>query len=95
MQIRDNATLTWLDKLKGNPKKKKKRPRNKYCNFHQCCGHGTSECYDLKQQIEAFIKQGKLQKFIRGEENPPRNPEPNRWVEESPRALLWEIRVII
>jgi len=58
MQIRDDATLTWSDKLKGNWSK---RPRNKYYHFHQDHGHDTSECYNLKQHIEAFIKQEKLQ----------------------------------
>ena len=31
MQIRDDAALTWPNKLKGDPNK---RPRNKYCRFH-------------------------------------------------------------
>ena len=53
MQIRDDATLTWLDKLKGDPNK---RPRNKYYHFHPDHRHDTPECYDLKQQIEALIK---------------------------------------
>ena len=38
MQIRDDTTLTWLDKLKGDPNK---RPENKYCRFHQNHGHDT------------------------------------------------------
>ena len=29
--IKDDAVLTWPDKLKGDPNK---RPRNKYCHFH-------------------------------------------------------------
>jgi len=45
--------LTWPDKLKGNPNK---RPSNKYYYFHRDHRHNTSECYDLKQQIEALIK---------------------------------------
>ena len=61
MQIRDNPALTWLDKLKGEPNK---RPRNNYCHFHRDHEHNTSNCYDLKQQIEALTKQGKLQWFI-------------------------------
>nr|XP_023896954.1 uncharacterized protein LOC112008833 [Quercus suber] len=58
MQIKDNTTLTWLGKLKGDPSK---RFRDKYCRFHGDHGHDTSECYDLKQQIEALIRQGKLE----------------------------------
>ena len=45
IQIRDDMTLTWPDKLKGNPNK---RQRNKYCCFHWDHGHDTSKCYDLK-----------------------------------------------
>ena len=58
MQIRDDLALTWLDKLKGDLNKK---PRNKYCRFHQDHGHDTFKCYDLKRQIKALIKQGKRQ----------------------------------
>ena len=58
MQIKDDATLTWLGKLKGDPSK---RSRDNYCHFYQDHGHDMSECYDLKQQIEGLIRQGKLQ----------------------------------
>lgn len=58
MQIRNDPVLAWTDKLKGNPNK---RPRNKYYSFHWDHGHDTFVCYDLKQQIEVFIKQRKLQ----------------------------------
>ena len=53
MQIRNDLTLTWPDKLKGD---RNKRPRNKYYHFHWDHGHDTFECYDLKQQIEALIE---------------------------------------
>ena len=92
MQIRDNATLTWPNKLKSDLNK---RPRNKYCRFHRDHGHNTSECYDLKKQIEALIKQENLQRFVRGGENPPKDPEPSRRVKERARAPLGEIRVIV
>ena len=64
MQIKDDEALTYPGKLKGNPNK---QSRDKYCRFHRNHGHDTADCYDLKQQIKAFIKQGKLQKFIRKE----------------------------
>ena len=57
MQIKDEEALTFPDKLKGDPNKKF---RNKYCHFHRDHSHDTADCYDLKQQIEALIRQGKL-----------------------------------
>ena len=36
MQIKDEGTLTFLGKLKGDPNK---RPRDKYCRFHHDHGH--------------------------------------------------------
>ena len=68
MQIKDDTTLTWPSKLKGDPSK---RSRDKYCRFHWDHGHDTSECYDLKQQIKALIRQGKLQRFISKERTDP------------------------
>jgi len=56
MQIKDDTTLTWPGKLKGDPNK---RFKDKYCHFHR--DHGHDMCYDLKQPIEALIRQGKLQ----------------------------------
>ena len=68
MQIKDKRALTFPDKLKGDPNKKS---RDKYCHFHRDCGYDTSDCYDLKQQIEALINQGKLQRFISKERTDP------------------------
>ena len=64
MQIKDKKALTYLEKLKGDPNR---RSRDKYCCFHQDHDHDMADCYDLKQQIDALIKQGKLQKFVRKE----------------------------
>ena len=69
MQIKDKKALTFPGKLKGNPSK---RSRDKHCRFHRDHDHDMSDYYDLKQQIEALIRQGKLQRFIRNERtNPP------------------------
>ena len=57
MQIKDEGALTFSGKLKSDPSK---RSRDKYCRFHCDHGHDTADCYDLKQQIEALIRQGKL-----------------------------------
>ena len=53
MQIKDDLSLKWPDKMKGDPSK---RNKSKYCCFHQDHDHDTDECYDLKQQIEILIK---------------------------------------
>nr|XP_023888238.1 uncharacterized protein LOC112000356 [Quercus suber] len=68
MQIKDEGALTFPGKLKSDPSK---RSRDKYCCFHRDHGHDTADCYDLKQQIEALIRQGKLQKFVRKERMDP------------------------
>lgn len=92
MQIRDDVALTWPNKPKGDPNK---RRRNKYCRFHRDHRHDTYECYDLKQQIETLIKQGKLQQFVKNGENLLRDPKPNQQAKERLKAPLEEIRVIV
>ena len=61
MQIKDDPSLKWPEKMKEDPNK---RNKNKYCHFHRDYGHDTDECYDLKQQIENLIRQGKLRHFV-------------------------------
>ena len=46
MQIKDDLSLKWPEKMKGDSNK---RNKNKYCCFHRDHGHDTDECYDLKQ----------------------------------------------
>ena len=48
MQIKDDPSLKWLERMKRDPSK---RNKSKYCRFHRDHGHATNECYDLKQQI--------------------------------------------
>ena len=62
MQIKDEEALTYPGKLKGDPNRCSK---DKYCCFHRDHGHDIADCYDLKQQIEALIKQGKDRKSTR------------------------------
>ncbi|XP_075650127.1 uncharacterized protein LOC142620686 [Castanea sativa] len=68
MQIKDEGALTFPSKLKGDPNK---RLRDKYCHFHSDNGHDTADCYDLKQKIEALIRQGKLQRFVSKDKTDP------------------------
>ena len=64
MQINDERAMTFPGKLKGDLSK---RPREKYYRFHHDHSHDTSDCYNLRQQIEALIRQGKLQRFVNKE----------------------------
>jgi hypothetical protein len=41
-----------------------KRSSQKYCEYHCDHGHRTEECLSLKREIEMFIRQGKLKKFV-------------------------------
>ena len=92
MQIKDERALTFPGKLKGDPNK---RSRDKYYRFHRDHGHDTTDCYDLTQQIEAFVRQGKLQRFIRKERtNPPQEQAPRR-ENERPRPFIGDIRMIV
>ena len=93
MQIKDEGSLTFPGKLKSDPAK---RSRNKYCHFHRDHGHDTADCYDLKQQIEALIREGKLQKFVNKERTDAhaREQAPRR-ENDHPRPPVREIRMII
>ena len=89
MKIKDDPSLKWPEKMKGDPNK---RNRNKYCRFHKDHGHDTDECFDLKQQVENLIRQGKLRNFL-GQDH--KDKKLKGKIEESSQPLLGEIRVII
>ena len=89
MQIKDDHSLKWSEKMKGDPNK---RNRNKYCRFHKHHGHDTDECFDLKRQIENLIRQGKLRNFL-GRDY--KDEKLKAKVEESSQPPLGEIRMIV
>ena len=89
MQIKDDPSLKWPEKMKRDPKK---RNRNKYCRFHRDHGQDMDKCFDLKQQIENLIRKGKLRNFL-GQDNKDKKLKVK--VEESSRPPLGKIRVII
>ena len=45
MQIKDDPSLKWPEKMKGDPNK---RNKNKYCHFQKDHCHDTDKCFDLK-----------------------------------------------
>ena len=57
--------------------------------------HDIANCYELKQQIEALIKQGKLQRFISKERADPPQEQALQQENERPRSPIGDIRMII
>ena len=41
-----------------------RRNQYKYCDFHEDVGHNTSECYSLRNQIEALVRGGLLTEYL-------------------------------
>ena len=89
MQIKDDHSLKWPEKMKGDPNK---HNQNKYCRFYRDHGHDTDECFDLKQQIENIIRQGKLRNFL-GRDY--KDEKLKAKVEELSQPSLGEIRMIV
>ena len=89
MQIKDDPSLKWPEKMKGDPNK---RNRNKYYCFNRDHEHDMDECFDLKQQIKNLIRQGKLRNFL-GQDH--KDEKLKGKLEESSRPPLGEIRIII
>jgi hypothetical protein len=99
LQIQDNPDIRWPGKLRSDPAR---RSKDLYYRFHRDHGHTTEDCFALKQQIEALIKQGKLGKFVRQdkpetrpERRPPRQDENKDCQEDRPRDIIGEIRTIV
>ena len=89
MQIKDDPSLKWPEKMKGDPNK---RNRNKYCRFHRDHVYDTDEYFDLKQQIENLIRQGKLRNFLRRDY---KDEKLKAKVEDLSGPPLGEIRMIV
>ena len=99
LQIQDDPEIKWPRKLRSNPTK---RSKDLYCHFHRDHGHTTEDCYALKEQIEVLIRQGKLRKFVRRdnqeahpEPRPPRQEENKDCTKDCPRDIIGKIRTIV
>jgi hypothetical protein len=94
LQIQDDPSLRWSGKIRSDPNN---RPKNLYCRFHRDHGHLTEDCIALKEQVEALIWQGKLQKYVSRPANTrPAKPTAQREQAEHNRpGPVREIRTII
>ena len=91
MQIKDDVSLKWLEKMKGDLSMQNK---SKYYHFQRDHRHDTDECYDLLQQIEVLIKQGKFKNFLGRDHKDERQPLKGK-AEEPMCQPLGEGRVIM
>uniref|UniRef100_A0A2N9G040 RNA-directed DNA polymerase n=1 Tax=Fagus sylvatica TaxID=28930 RepID=A0A2N9G040_FAGSY len=99
LQIQDDLEIKWPGKLRSNSSK---RSKDLYYRFRRDHGHNTEDCYALKEQIETLIRQGKLRKFVRRdnqearpEPRPPRQDENKDHTENHPQDIIGEIRTIV
>ncbi|XP_058106951.1 uncharacterized protein LOC131250685 [Magnolia sinica] len=61
MEVRDKRLLKWPNRMKNDVEK---WDRRKYHHFHHNHNHSTSDCFDLKEEIEALICDGHLQEYV-------------------------------
>ncbi|XP_021995379.1 uncharacterized protein LOC110892526 [Helianthus annuus] len=63
------AEILASENLKFNPPKPLKdnpnKDTSKYCEYQKGSGHHTNDCFQLKKQIEYFVKAGKLAHLVR------------------------------
>ncbi|XP_052186695.1 uncharacterized protein LOC127797627 [Diospyros lotus] len=59
------------------------RNQEEYCRYHRTRGHSTDQCRELKNQIEALICEGHLQRYVRTEG---RNDKDHQRREERPEG---------
>jgi hypothetical protein len=56
----------WPQKMKTDPYK---RDRSKFCEYHADHRHSTEDCISLRREIEVFIQNGRLVRFLVEERN--------------------------
>jgi hypothetical protein len=61
LAIKGDPAFRWPQKMKADPFK---RDRSKFCEYHSDNGHLTKDCISLRQEIEVFIQNGKLVRFL-------------------------------
>ncbi|XP_058071174.1 uncharacterized protein LOC131220233 [Magnolia sinica] len=62
LDIRGQKLLNWPICMKADVEHRDKR---KYCLFHRDHGHNTSDCVDLKDEIEILIRKGHLHRHTK------------------------------
>jgi hypothetical protein len=64
MEVRRDPNFSWPAKMRTPPQRCSSK---KYCEYHNNDGHLIEDCITLRREIENFIQNGKLIKFLAGE----------------------------
>ncbi|PON68030.1 hypothetical protein PanWU01x14_098340, partial [Parasponia andersonii] len=65
-----------------------RRKPNKFCRYHNDIGHDTNNCFTLKDEIERFIKERRLQQYSK------QNNERREENQQQPLKIQCEVRTI-
>jgi hypothetical protein len=61
MAIKGDPTFRWPQKMRTDLYK---WDQNKFCEYHADHGHSTEDCMSLRREIENFVRNGKLVRFL-------------------------------
>jgi hypothetical protein len=61
MAIKGDSTFRWPLKMRFDPYK---QDQNKFCEYYGDHGHSTEDCLVLHREIENFVRNGKLVRFL-------------------------------
>ena len=73
-----------------------RRDRTRYCEFHSDHGHDTNDCVDLRKEIEACIRNGRLSHLARGAkaQNNSQGATPSNTAERSKDQIDWKQKIV-
>ncbi|XP_024019620.1 uncharacterized protein LOC112091070 [Morus notabilis] len=80
--------------LKSDPVR---RNQNKYCQFHGESVHTAAECYDLRDEVDRLIREGRLSEYRADRRNNNNRHNNDRWEEQrhdNPPEPIGVIRTI-
>ncbi|XP_059441743.1 uncharacterized protein LOC132174049 [Corylus avellana] len=72
MEVRKDPSFRWPGKMKALPQN---WTTHKLCEYHNDHRHYTEDCISLRFEIEKFLRNGKLLKFVAEEKGREKNPQ--------------------
>jgi hypothetical protein len=87
MDIKGDPAFRWPQKMRIDPYR---RDQNKFCEYHVDHGHSTEDCISLHREIENFVRNGKLVRFLAQERIREANQQ-GRHISEGGREGLGQV----